>query len=228
MRERTNLEALSRLYGLPKTHKPDFPIRPILSMCNSPTYELAKWLCDVLQPVRSAVGQNIVKDSFSFVDSISNMNLSDRFMVSFDVQSLFTNVPLRETTLFVKTIISDFDLSLPFSSDLLEDLILLCAENTKFQFQNKLYPQVNADFFPLGPVLADIFLGYLENYRLKDLIGDKTVAYFRFVDDIFCVLPDSISANDLLNSLNSTHPSLSFTLEFEKDRSLPFLDACLT
>ena len=38
---------------------------------------------------------------------------------------------------------------------------------------------------PLGPILADIFLGCLEQYVLRDCIKDSTLSYFRFVDDVF-------------------------------------------
>ncbi|CAH8858666.1 unnamed protein product [Trichobilharzia szidati] len=41
------------LCGLPKIHKVDNPLRPILLMCHSPTHKLAKWLADILSPVRN-------------------------------------------------------------------------------------------------------------------------------------------------------------------------------
>ena len=37
------------------------------------------------------------KDTFSFFSQIKNANLSRKFLVSFDVTSLFTNIPLHET-----------------------------------------------------------------------------------------------------------------------------------
>ena len=40
-----------KLYGLPKLHKPNIPIRPIVSFCGSPTYQLSKYLTTVLQPL---------------------------------------------------------------------------------------------------------------------------------------------------------------------------------
>ena len=46
---------LPELYGLLKIHKPVMPLRPILSMTNSPTYNLAKWLAKRLKPVEEAV-----------------------------------------------------------------------------------------------------------------------------------------------------------------------------
>ena len=39
------------MYGLPKTHKENIPLRPILSMISSSQHELAKWLSKILAPV---------------------------------------------------------------------------------------------------------------------------------------------------------------------------------
>ena len=38
-----------KLYGLPKLHKPNIPMRPIVSFCGSPTYQLSKYLTNVLK-----------------------------------------------------------------------------------------------------------------------------------------------------------------------------------
>ena len=40
------------LYGLPKTHKPGNPMRPIISAVGSFNHEAAKWLSNVLAPLR--------------------------------------------------------------------------------------------------------------------------------------------------------------------------------
>ena len=40
-----------KLYGLPKLHKPGFPMRPIVSFCGSPTYQLSKYLTTIPQPL---------------------------------------------------------------------------------------------------------------------------------------------------------------------------------
>ena len=36
-----------RMYGLPKTHKENIPLRPVLSMIGSSQHELAKWLAEI-------------------------------------------------------------------------------------------------------------------------------------------------------------------------------------
>ena len=40
-----------KFYGLPKIHKPDTPLRPIVSSCGSVTYGVAKELAKILKPL---------------------------------------------------------------------------------------------------------------------------------------------------------------------------------
>ena len=88
------------LYGLYKVHKgvgPDgdsSPFRPILSAINTPSYKIAKFLV----PMLSSLTKNkyVSKDSFDFAKNVREQN-PELFMASFDVDSLFTNVPLDET-----------------------------------------------------------------------------------------------------------------------------------
>jgi len=89
----------ARIYGLPKMHKPRGPdsvppLRPIVSSIGMYNYELAKYLCCLLQP--HIPFNYCTQDSFTFVAEIQKMRLSGNFMVSFDVESLFTNIPLNE------------------------------------------------------------------------------------------------------------------------------------
>ncbi|KAL3269429.1 hypothetical protein HHI36_008499 [Cryptolaemus montrouzieri] len=41
---------IPKLYGLPKIHKTDNPLRPIVSAVNSPTHNVARYLAKQLQP----------------------------------------------------------------------------------------------------------------------------------------------------------------------------------
>ena len=84
------------LYGLPKIHKCDVSLRPILSAIGTAGYNLAKFFV----PLLSAFTTNhfSIKDSFSFASEISSLPDSNSyFMASFDIKSLFTNIPLEET-----------------------------------------------------------------------------------------------------------------------------------
>ena len=73
-----------------------FPkLRPIVSSIDTFNYNLTRFLCDLLSPL--VANDYSCKDTFSFVSQIKNANLSKKFLVSYDVTSLFTNIPLQET-----------------------------------------------------------------------------------------------------------------------------------
>ena len=88
------------IYGTPKMHKfsssDSFPkLCPIVSSIGTFNYNLARFLCDLLSPL--VPNDYSCKDTFSFVSQIKNANLSKKFLVSYNVTSLFTNIPLQET-----------------------------------------------------------------------------------------------------------------------------------
>ena len=92
--------APARIYGTSKMHK--FSSRdsfrklcPIVSSIGTFNYNLVRFLCDLCSPL--VPNDYSCKDTFSFVYQIKNANLSKEFVVSYDVTSLFTNIPLQET-----------------------------------------------------------------------------------------------------------------------------------
>ena len=80
------------LYGLPKVHKTGCPFRPIVSSTNTYNYNLASYLVSVLQPISTNCFS-----VFSFAEWVKQYTHNGESMCSFDVSSLFTNVPLDET-----------------------------------------------------------------------------------------------------------------------------------
>ena len=73
------------------------PLRPILYMTGSSDHELGKWLASLLQSVLECFSSHCISDSFTFAKAIQNLVIdSNVFMCSFDVSSLFTNVPLMK------------------------------------------------------------------------------------------------------------------------------------
>ena len=92
--------APARIDGTSKMHKfsssdSSPKLRLILSSIGTFNYNLARFLCDLLSPL---VPNNYsCKDTFSFASQIKNTNLVEKFLVSYDVTSLFTNISLRKT-----------------------------------------------------------------------------------------------------------------------------------
>ena len=58
-------------------------------------YDLVKFLPSLLEPIISTT--HCTKDSFSFCEEIKKVRASNKFLVSYDVCSLFTSIPLTET-----------------------------------------------------------------------------------------------------------------------------------
>ncbi|VDP97413.1 unnamed protein product [Trichobilharzia regenti] len=94
---KSNGGRLQFMYGLPKIHKVNVPLRPILSMKNSPWYKLARWLADSLEPIRQKFSNHNLDDTFHFSKEVDHVDISNKLMVSHNVTALFTNVPVMET-----------------------------------------------------------------------------------------------------------------------------------
>ena len=83
-----------KFYGLPKVHKEGIPLRPIVSSVGSVSYETAKELSRILKPLVGKT-EHHVKNAKDFIDSIQDIRLKpDECLVSYDVEALFTSVPI--------------------------------------------------------------------------------------------------------------------------------------
>ena len=89
-----NSSPAPRFYGLPKIHKANCPMHPIVSACGMATYQLAKFLTKILQRYMG-ITPSFVKDSKNFSDHLRSVNISEEEeLVSFDISALFTSIPV--------------------------------------------------------------------------------------------------------------------------------------
>ena len=212
------------MYGIIKTHKPDQPPRPIISSIGSVTYKLSKWLVTLLSPLVGTISDSFVKNSEDLVCKLKSINVSYPYnLVSFDVVSLFTKVPIKDVLSFLPNILEENIQGIPRKNII--ELIRLCVEDSSFVFEGKFYTQKfgMAMGNPLSPVLANIYMEYFEKHLLNS-IKDQHIVWLRYVDDILCFWPRMYSIDNFLVKLNSLAHSIKFTHEVEKDNVLPFLD----
>jgi len=81
---------------------------------------------------------------------------------------------------------------------------------------------------PLSPIVANIFMEYLEQKALRSFPYTPK-EWKRFVDDIFAKWSHGKEKLDLfLNHLNSLSDHIKFTIEIENNNQLPFLNILLT
>ena len=63
-----------KLYGLPKLHKPNIHMRPIISFCGSPTYQLSKYLTNVLKPLTDE-SRHKLQSTENLIDAIHTIQI---------------------------------------------------------------------------------------------------------------------------------------------------------
>lgn len=108
----------------------------------------------------------------------------------------------------------------------LKKLFMFATSMTHFQFKGKFYDQVDgvAMGSPLGPTLANLFMGHHEQMWLNEIENVEVLMYRRYVDDIFCVFHNEKDANAFHKFINCKHPNIKFTCEIANEGLLPFLD----
>jgi hypothetical protein len=203
-------------------------LRPINSSIGAFNYKLAKYLSVLLNPVIPT--DHCATDSFSFVDEIKQIRLDRKYLVSFDVKNLFTNIPLKETIDLAVDMVLDHHKDIKMSKVQMRKLFVFATSHTHFLYDGQYYDQIDGVQMgsPLGPVLANLFMGFHEKTWLTSYNGPKVLYYRRYVDDIFCIFETEEHVAPFLTYLNTQHPNIEFTFEKEVGGNLPFLDVLIT
>ena len=182
-----------KLYGMAKIHKEGCPLRPVLSAINTPEYYLAKWLEQHLKPFVD--NTYTVHSSSDFLEELHSLRPSDTDVcVSFDIKSLYTNVPLKEViddivkTVYAPNPKSSYFVDCKISSTVLRNMLKVCSQSI-FVYDQKVYEQIDgvAMGSPLAPLLANWFVSRIENNILQQNIDCKPIIYKRYVDDVFAL-----------------------------------------
>ena len=151
--------------------------------------------------------------------------------VSFDVTSLFTNVPIEEAVRVIRDKPrEDEDLveRTPLSPDRVAELLSLCLKSIYFSFGGEFYEQRQGAAMgsPVSAVVANLYMEFFEELALESA-PSRPRLWKRYVDDTCCILRKG-DVDGLLNHLNSIRPTIKFTMELEEEGSLPFLDTRIT
>ena len=220
---------IARFYGLPKIHKPSIPLRPIVSPPGSSTYELSKHLADILQPLNKNSPHSIANAN-EFLQHIKDLSIEpDEPLVSFDVVSLFTSIPLttakRITDELLTSNSSWTNRTLLSKSDIL-DLLDICL-STDFQFDGSFYKQSAGTPMgnPLSSFLAEAVMQDLENQTLTNDMHIKL--WDSYVDDTFSIIKTH-HIKKVFDTINNTTDGIIFTMEKEKNGEIAFLDIKLS
>ena len=210
----------ARLYGLAKIHKQSCPVRPVLSMPGSLYHRIGVQIAEWLSKVSECQINTSTKE---IADNLKEVPLEeDEEIVSFDVASLYTNVPVTEAIEYCTNLLytnSQENLP-PVDKDTFVTLAKLSCCDVIMSTHNGYYRQIDglAMGSPPAPHLAN---GWLSKF--DPIIKADARLYARYMDDILQNMNVS-QIEEKLEEINDLHPSLRFTIERESDGSIPFLD----
>ena len=144
-------------------------------------------------PVLKLYSSTCVKDSFTFANCIQKYkgDPAKTGLCSFEISSLFTNVPLDETIGICADALYRGQLDCPpFPEDTFKEVMLV------------MYKQVDgvAMGSPLGPALANMVVGFHESRLFNNTI--KPGVYFRYVDDTFVIFGSELECDRFHINLN--------------------------
>ena len=152
-------------------------------------------------------------------------------MVSFDVVSLFTSIPIELTLQVVKQILVQ-DNNLTTRTDISINNIIKLLEfvlrNSYFKYDGCHYQRISvcAMGSPISATLANIVMEHIEEIAITTA-PHPSHWWFCFVDDSHtCLLKDYVS--EFHDHLNSINPNIQFTVEKETESKLAFLDTMTT
>ncbi|XP_075160458.1 uncharacterized protein LOC142233427 [Haematobia irritans] len=224
-RMKTEAAIAPRIYGLPKIHKQDYPLRPICSSINSPSSNLCKHLTTILNRLTENSKYN-VKNSMQFKSKIEDIKIDeDETMVSFDVVSLFPSIPVELALKIIEEKWHLLEKITKIPKNLFFKILRFCIiDNRYFRYKTSFYQQRKG--LPMGssasPIVADIVMEELLDRCMANCdIRPKILT--KYVDDLFGIVKTS-AINNLLTIFNNFNPSIKFTLEYEKCRQIPYLD----
>ena len=229
-----------RLYGLPKIHKASIPVRPIVSYSGSPLFNLSKYITNILKPY-TLLNKQHCKNSKEFSEFIRAHTIEeDEFMVSSDVEALYTNVPMDYAVAIIKELLEN-DETLPDRTPLSPKTVLDVLEfllRTTFIFNGTYYQQTEGVAMgggtyyqqtegvamggPPSSIVAEIYMQATETTALTTTSHPPKV-WERHVDDVFSIVRKS-NLHYFFQHINSLHPKTKFTMETEENSQLPFLD----
>ena len=171
-------------------------------------------------------------NSVHFASVISSEKIQDHeIMVSFDVESLFTNVPIEgavqaalrklgsNPTLVDRTTLTPAQIANLF------DFVL---RSTYFQCNGSIYEQREGAAMgsPISGVIANLYMETFEEQAI-DSAPFKPKILKRYMDDTFTIL-DRDRVDSFLQHLNSQQPTIRFTMKTENDNKIAFLDASVS
>lgn len=214
-----------RIYGLPKVHKPEIPLRPIVNTIGSATVELSHFITRILTEAFSNFLGYSIADFFQFSRQINNLIVPRRYkLISSDAVSLFTNISMD---LVIKIIQSEWNRIHQITNiemPLFVSIIKFLFDSSYFTFRGSFFSQIFGCAMgnEISSILAQLVMTTLLNHCIPSLPFHTPIIY-QYVDDLLLAIPEDMTSVTL-TIFNNFDPHIKFTVEEETNNGVPFLN----
>ena len=199
----------------------------MVSYTRTPLYEISKYIANILKPYGKLKEQH-THNSKSFSTFICQQKIEpDEIMVSFDVTSLYTNIPIEQALLIITDLLEHDDKLTDrtlLSPRQILNLLDILLRTTYFKFNGDFYEQTDGATMggPTSVIVSEIYMQSLETTAITKADHPPKV-WERHVNDVFSIV-HKIYLQELLEHINNLHPQIQFTKEEENSSTLPLID----
>lgn len=175
-----------KIYGLVKIHKINNPLRPVVSCCGSPVYNVSKYLCNLLSNVKHTFVYSI-RNSRDLIDRLSHISIPDDYvLVSVDVESLFTNIPHELVEKILSDNWSDYADVIQIPQNVVKKIVSFIFDSSYCQYKERFYKQIRGSAMgnPASPILAEIIM----NNLIKSVISKLNIYIYRLYGYMLMIL----------------------------------------
>ena len=202
-------------------------LRPIIGF---PLYSLSKYIANILKACVKYENNN-AQNSTTFSNYIRNASIEgDEILVSFDVTSLYTNIPIIDTLNIIKDYFNNddqFTRETALAQDKFPDQVHLVLITTWYTSNSQFYQQTDGVAMggPAFSTTAEIYMQAYERTAITTALHPPKV-WERFVDDVYSILKRTHLEN-FFHHINNLHQNIKFTMEEGSNGELAFLDTLL-
>ncbi|CAF2741041.1 unnamed protein product [Rotaria sp. Silwood2] len=195
MAPRVDSLELAHLHFIPKTHKSDTPLRPIVAAIHAPATEISKFLNDLLAPLFLRVARQT-----TFINGIDLVRALEKYVtngylksttlfITFDVENLYTMIPRQGALEILLQFLEQHLHHNKIGSIRIDDIMRmarLVLDTNSFAYEHKYYRQIRGGAMgsAFTQILANIYMLNWEQQFIKDQQEHQEI-YGRYIDDVF-------------------------------------------
>ena len=209
-----------RMFGQPKIHKTGLPMRPIVSARDTIFSELTRECARILTPLVGG-SQHHLRDSIDLVDKLRDKVIPPDFrLVSFDLVSMFTNIPQADAIRIAKDKLAGDPTLHERTPIKVEDIVNLIRQDLElayFQWRGEFFAQPKG--LGMGKStsspLSDLFMEDFEQKALQNYEtgsegvspSDVILFWYRKADDTITAIHKH-HITPFFNYINNIHPDI--------------------